>query len=448
MLKRALAAALFMLAVATPVFGQDGGRYGKVEVVAPSSPARGLVILFSDAQGPGPRDKARLEAIANAGAIAVSVDSRTYLDNLRRADPGCLILFRDAEQLSRQLQREHPTPEYRVPIVAGEGLGGELASRVVIQSQLQTVGGGIAVDPAASLPLERDICPRPLEADDRQGPGTPDAPVLKNPWIVALTPSYPADARAHLTELAAHTRLMSLHDLPNAGDALAFADLVRPLLSPEHSRTVDALPLVEMRAAHPTRRMAVFISGDGGWRDVDKRVSEKLQTLGVSVVGIDSLRYFWSPKTPDQVAADVAAVIEAYEKKWNCDQVALIGFSLGADVLPFVYNRLDPSLRDHIAMMTILSPGPAADWVIRVVGWFGSGPSDAATPVGPAVATLPGKIVQCFFGRDDKGRGCGLYAARGAEVFSKSGDHHMDHDYDLIGRQIADGFSERTKGSE
>src|SRR6185312_15545784 len=107
----------------------------------PKTAPRGLVFLLSDAGGLTPRDRARLDAIAEAGAIAVGVDADAYLANLAKAEPGCLILFRDAEHLSRQLQREHPGPLYRVPIVAGEGLGGALAGRIVVQSPLQTVGG-------------------------------------------------------------------------------------------------------------------------------------------------------------------------------------------------------------------------------------------------------------------------------------------------------------------
>jgi type IV secretory pathway VirJ component len=404
------------------------------------------VILFSDRDGLQPRDRIRLEAIANAGAIAVGVDTLTYLRNVSRAEPGCLMLYRDAEILGRELQRQHPTTQYRVPIVAGEGLGGALANKIIAQAPLETVSAGVAIDPTTTpLPLDREICTRPMEADDREGSGTLDAPVLKNPWTVALTPAASPETRAHFAALAERTKLMSVRNLPNADDSLAFADLVRPFLAPEHPDTVGDLPLVDLPAAKHTRRMAVFLSGDGGWRDLDKRVSERLQELGISVVGWDSLHYFWRRKTPDQAAADLAAVIDAYERKWDCDEVALIGFSFGADAMPFIYGRLDASVRKRITMISILSPGQAADWEIKVAGWFGAGPSSGATPLGPAVATMPGDKTQCFYGDRDEGRTCEIFAARGAEIFSKSGDHHMDGDYDQIGREIAEGFDRRLR---
>jgi type IV secretory pathway VirJ component len=431
-----------------PAHAYDGGRYGAVDVVAPTSSPRGIIILFSDGDGLKAAEKTRLDAIAQAGAIAVGVNSAAYFRNLSQAEPGCLSLFSDAETLSRELQREYPTPQYRVPIVAGEGVGGELASRIVQQSPLQTVGGAVAVDPASALPLQRDLCPRPLEADDREGPGTPDAPVLKNPWAVALTPSASPETHEHFAALAAKTKLITLRDLSSDPDPLAFSNLLLPFLARAPTEGVADLPLVEMPAQPHTRRMAVFISGDGGWRDVDKRVSERLQQLGVSVVGWDSLRYFWSRKTPDQAAADLASVLETYERKWNCDEVALIGFSFGADVMPFLYDRLDEESQRRIALISILSPGEAADWEIKVAGWFGAGPSSAATPLAPAVATMPGDRMQCFYGDQDSGRSCELFAARGAEIFQKKGDHHMDGDFDRIGKEIFEGFERRLKSTQ
>ena len=55
--------------------------------------------------------------------------------------------------------------------------------------------------------------------------------------------------------------------------------------------------------------LAVIISGDGGWRDLDQTIARDLQSWGVSVAGVDSLRYFWNHKSPEQAADDLARVI-------------------------------------------------------------------------------------------------------------------------------------------
>ena len=72
---------------------------------------------------------------------------------------------------------------------------------------------------------------------------------------------------------------------------------------------VSDLPLVELPAAHPDGMLAIVISGDGGWRDLDKTIAHDLHDQGVSVVGVDSLRYFWSVKSPAQTAHDLDRII-------------------------------------------------------------------------------------------------------------------------------------------
>jgi type IV secretory pathway VirJ component len=194
--------------------------------------------------------------------------------------------------------------------------------------------------------------------------------------------------------------------------------------------------------------MAVFLSGDGGWRDIDKTIGENLQAMGVSVVGWDSVRYFWRKKSPEVTAADLAAIIRAYRAKWGAEKVALIGFSFGADVLPFVYNQLPPPLRQRVTMITLLSASRAADWEIRVTGWLGVAPSSEATPLDPAIRQILGKKIQCFYGEQDTNSYCPALALSGAEVIEKKGSHHFDGDYGLIAHQILDGLNRRiSEGS-
>ncbi|NEL42783.1 MAG: virulence factor, partial [Xanthomonas perforans] len=76
-------------------------------------------------------------------------------------------------------------------------------------------------------------------------------------------------------------------------------------------------------------RMVVMLSGDGGWRELDKGIAAQLQQQGVSVVGWNSLRYFWASRTPQQVGADLDRVIATYQQRWHIHHVALVGYSFG-----------------------------------------------------------------------------------------------------------------------
>jgi type IV secretory pathway VirJ component len=119
--------------------------------------------------------------------------------------------------------------------------------------------------------------------------------------------------------------------------------------------------------------LAIVLSGDGGWRDLDKTISEKLQSAGVSVVGWDSLRYFWSRKSPDHVASDLGAIVDTFLSRWGGSKVVLVGYSFGADVLPFACDRLSPETKAHIVQLSLLgsrqpiSKSVSQDWLALVL---------------------------------------------------------------------------------
>src|SRR5438105_14698329 len=102
-----------------------------------------------------------------------------------------------------------------------------------------------------------------------------------------------------------------------------------------------ALPIVAVPAKTASPAFAIFISGDGGWAKIDKTISEELARSGIPVTGLNSLKYFWTKRTPDEFARDVGTLID----KNSARDVVLIGYSRGADVLPFADNRLAGSQR-------------------------------------------------------------------------------------------------------
>ena len=206
------------------------------------------------------------------------------------------------------------------------------------------------------------------------------------------------------------------------------------------------LPLVELPAEQRGPLLAIILSGDGGWRDLDKTIGEKLQSDGVSVVGWDSLRYFWSRKSPERTARDLGAVIDTYVTRWGASKVALVGYSFGADVLPFAYNCLSSEARAHVVQLSLLGLATAADFEIRVAGWFGAGPGKDALPTEPALAPINPAMIQCFYGADEHDNACPFLLGK-AEIIRTAGGHHFDNDYDALARRILDGFRQRAAAS-
>jgi type IV secretory pathway VirJ component len=250
-------------------------------------------------------------------------------------------------------------------------------------------------------------------------------------------------APLELHEIAAHV---------TAGDALR--SMIEPHLAtprraaanaPTATVDISGLPLAELPVEHPSKLMAVVLSGDGGWRDLDKTIAEDLQRQGVPVVGLDSLRYFWSKKTPEQTASVVAAVMETFMAKWHADKVALIGYSFGADVMPFAYNRLPEDLRAHVALIALLALSKAADFEITLRGWLGEPPGADAIAVIPEADKIAPRLIQCFYGHDEADTACKALASRGVETHGTKGGHHFDGNYAALAEIILKGFKQRAE---
>jgi type IV secretory pathway VirJ component len=180
--------------------------------------------------------------------------------------------------------------------------------------------------------------------------------------------------------------------------------------------------------------LAIVLSGDGGWRDLDKTIAENLRDRGVSVVGWDSLRYFWHERTPEELARDLDGVITSHVQKWNARAVGLIGYSFGADVLPFAYNRLPPATRARVKQVSLLGFSPNADFQFHVTAWLGVESSAHALPDRARSGARPFELLQCFYGEDEDDTACPDLKSRGAEVIATSGSHHFDGDYPRLPR--------------
>ena len=436
----------------------SGGRYGDVTVEWPQGEMRAFVVLFSAGKGWTDADAQAARALAKEGALTVGVDTGRYAANLAATAEPCRHLDGDAEAVSHQLERQLKSDRYFAPIMAGTGQGATLALHVLAQAPANTIAGAVAVD--AQPKLNRDFRQCPPDPTVSRGsvlPGFVETGVTGQsalgPMKQALRSAVKEGANApgfHFDKDEKRLMAPLLARPPRVFDATTsraeqLAALVRPHLQAETSgeQDVSDLPLVELPAAHPNGKLAIVMSGDGGWRDLDKTIGEQLQKDGVSVVGWDSLRYFWSEKTPEQVSRDLARVLRAYSARWHADSFALIGYSFGADVMPFAYNRLPPAVREKVAIVSLLGFASAADFQVRVTGWLGLPPSDKALKAKPEVDRVPAGLVQCFYGENEEDTLCPALAGT-HEVIRTSGGHHFGGGYDVLEKQILNGWEKRA----
>jgi type IV secretory pathway VirJ component len=179
-----------------------------------------------------------------------------------------------------------------------------------------------------------------------------------------------------------------------------------------------------------TRAMAVILTGDGGWADIDKTVAAGLAAAGVPVVGWSSLRYYWTPRTPEAAALDLARIVEHYSAAWKKERVLLIGYSFGADVLPFLVNRLPSPALARIGGVSLLGLSDTAAFEFHVSSWLGGG-ADARHPTAPEVARLTVPVT-CVHGADEADSGCLGFRGPRVRVVPVGSGHHFGGRYERL----------------
>ena len=193
------------------------------------------------------------------------------------------------------------------------------------------------------------------------------------------------------------------------------------------------LPLVEVPVSKPGERFAVIVTGDGGWRHIDATIAERLRTHGIPTVGLDAAAYFRTRRTPEEMSKALESIIREYRGRWHRRQVLLIGYSRGADVLPFMINRLPQDLRSSISVIALLGLEPMVDF--KLEPWWTLAahlPSDEPQfAVKPEVDKLRGDRVVCIYGVDEKDSLCPQLGA-GFTIIAEPGGHHFAGNYDAL----------------
>ena len=426
----------------------ETGNLGQVHEFNPAGAMRGLIVLFSDAHGWTSVSDDAAGALTRDGALVVGVDLPDCLARLdAHLGEACHDVVGDINSISRQVQRERGNTRYLTPIVAGIGEGGALSPAILARAPAATIAGAISYDPTVAVQTKIPLCSAPGATTDPHGGFVYGPwPSLPGFWVVAFPVGSDGPGRQHIAALKAAGTPVDIASHASNDAAETMAALMRPHLTPVAKPPptgIAKLPLIELPAEPSGPLLAIVLSGDGGWRDLDKTISEKLQSAGVSVVGWDSLRYFWSRKSPEQVARDLGAIVDTFLSRWGGSKVVLVGYSFGADVLPFAYDRLSPETKAHIVQLSLLGFSTAADFEIRVAGLVGAGPSKQALPTEPALAPIDPSMIQCFYGADEDDTACRFLQGK-AEVIRTAGGHHFDGNYGALAQRILDGLRQRA----
>ncbi|MFZ5790885.1 MAG: virulence factor family protein [Pseudomonadota bacterium] len=430
-------------------------EFGTAYLFRPEGTPTSFVYLVSDAHGWGPGWDAAGAALAAEGAAVLGIDWPSFQAALDRRDDTCIYPVSELENVARRLQRDLNVSQYLLPVLAGSGEGGSFVYLALEQAASVMFQGGVTIDATPALATKAPFCdlrPAPVEG---QG-GFRYAPqALKGWWRAASHDPNAPDLALMLAAAGADGEKVALPagaDAPSGLVALLAPKLAAPAAAaaaPATSGSISALGLeslveVPAKGGGKPPYLAIVYSGDGGWRDLDRTIAGILADRGIPAIGVDCLQYFWHERTPEQVAGDLAGMIRRYREKWDADKVLLIGYSFGAGVLPFAYDRLPEAEKSAVVQISLLAPELRADFEVHMAGWFGAAPAETSPPLAPEMAKLDPKLVQCFYGEEEaKDSFCATPDAAKFEVIRTKGGHHFDGDYTALANRILEGAKKR-----
>lgn len=420
---------------------------GDVAVAAPRDTARAVALLLAS-----PDDASAAEAFAGAlaadGVLVVLVDVRAHLAPPRGR---CWYPAGRLESLAQDVEKRLGLASYLRPVLVGEGAAASVAWAALAQAPRGTFSGAVlgSLSPGRALPAEPCRASGPALAPGRDGvhaPPAPGAPIAvlgtardtrcaSGPGraFAAAVPGAP------FTDVRAEERCRALAGAVLRLAAIAPAARAPPArVPPPGVPAVDDLPIVEVPPRAAGGRLAVMLSGDGGWVGLDEGVAAALADAGVGVVGLDSLQYFWRRRTPEETARDVGRLVAHFRAAWGRDEVLLVGYSRGADVVPLLPPRLPDEARAVLRGLALLGPGTFAELEVHVVDLFSARRREAAVSTEDAVRALPhGLPVLCVQGRDERDSLCPRVEGRaGVRRVVLPGGHHFDRDYGNLARLI------------
>jgi type IV secretory pathway VirJ component len=442
------------------------GSFGKITIYKPAGKPQSVVLFISGDGGwnSGVIDMAK--NVVKQGALVAGIDIRHYYKNIRNRNQKCHYPAGDFEELSMVVQKKYRIPEYMKPILVGYSSGATLAYGILAQSPSNTFKGVISLGFCPDIEINKPLCDGTGLSWHALKEGTSyylePSEKITAPFIVLQGTKDLVCNFKQIQEYMKGMKLGELVILPKVGHGFAVTANWLPQFITAFKKVMDApsyqekvtsknplllsqklIPLpfdfpitIIPTAVKDTLPFAFIISGDGGWTSFDQSYSEKLADKGIAVVGLDAQKYFWNPKTPEQTANDVIKAIEHYMQLWNKRSFILVGYSFGADVIPFVTSRLPSTLKKLIKGVYSLSPDEKGDFEIHVTDMLSLGSSKDNYNVTEEIKLIKHYNPVCIFGDQEDTALKKHFSETGARIVVLPGSHHYNNDFSAVSEAI------------
>lgn len=436
-LLRALCFAFTLLYGSGAIASEGTGleRFTLGTMVPKGMEARSTALILSDAKDWDAKTRTRAERLAQMHTLVIALDASLLRQSSRFS---CATLAGDLTTFATTIQTR--TGAYaRRPVLVGSGDGVDLALSAAHGSPALFKG---LVTQSAAQPdnfcethHERQAKSPLRWLDLSVSPDTSPATDLAGATVIAQDQNKTSANKAFSQAYLRIAGTDSAFDLGDLAQTAALADL--PL-------TLHHSP----KAVH-SGTYAIFLSGDGGWARFDEEVADRLAASGIPTVGISSLRYLWHEKSPGQIAKDLTRIDAHYRNAFAAERVMLVGFSLGANVLPFAAPDLPGDIRENLAALVLLAPETQTGFEIVVGGWLGqaTGATEVAPQIERAVQTGMAGPVLCLYGSEESVSACPRTTHAEIQLLEFKGGHHLGNDWDRIAARLTHAALRATRSA-
>jgi type IV secretory pathway VirJ component len=391
--------------------------------------------------------------LATMDALVVGIDIRRYLKSLESSKQPCSYPAGDLEELSQWIQHRLRYPKYIQPLLVGYSSGATLVYAALAQAPPTTFAGALSLGFCSLIRTTRRFCrgggPASTVEPRARSIRVMPADTVPTPWTVLQGKSDSSCTAAEATSFVRRARGSRIVLLPGVGHGFgveprwkqpfrdAFERLARSTAaaSAVSVPAIADLPLIELRSPRPSPDLAVVVSGDGGWASIDRQIGESLSAAGIPVVGLNSLHYFWKARTPEQASTDLSRILRHYLSAWKASDALLVGYSRGADVLPFMITRLPEDLRKRVRLVSLVGLSRRAGFEFHFADLFRR-ENRADRPTVPEIARLRGMRLLCVYGADEEDSACRDLSPGLATTIELPGGHHFGGAYRKVAGHI------------
>jgi type IV secretory pathway VirJ component len=446
-----------------PVDSVNVAPFGKVFIYKQKEIPGNVVIMISGDAGwkAGVVDFA--ETFSEMNTMVIGVDIQRYYKDLRQRKENCYNVVADFVQLATQVERKFNFPDFKPPVIMGYSSGATLVYGILSQSRPGTFIGGISLGFCPDIDLPKMLCQTNGLSESVNIAGKsyilkPDAK-LGNFWIVLQGKLDTVCKYSEVADFVNKTTDAKLITLPNVGHGFSkwsdfmpqWKDEYESLLEKfERSSQTDVstdqlkdLPLIITKASPQNKDapVALLISGDGGWYGFEQSIADYLARIGIPTIGLDSKKYFWNRRTPEETAGDIAKALKYYKELWERDRFILIGYSLGAEIVPFIAARLPENIKSKIVSAVLLSPETNTDFEVHISNMLGMGNHHNTYNVIDEIIRMQVVPTLIIFGEGEKTQVPALLAKTTVKIRTIPGDHHYKFNLPLIIQTMKDNKS-------